>query len=58
MTYNDIMDKETAISLAGTQTALAQILGISQAAISQWGKTLPKSRVWQLMVLKPEWFNR
>jgi len=31
-------------------------LGISQAAVSQW-KTVPKARMWQLLVLKPEWFK-
>ena len=30
------MDKKTAISLYGTQTALAKALGITKQAISQW----------------------
>ncbi len=37
--------------------ALASLLGISQAAISQWGDRVPENRVWQLKVLKPEWFK-
>jgi DNA-binding transcriptional regulator YdaS (Cro superfamily) len=50
------MNKTQLIQLAGGQTALAQLLGISQAAISQWGNTVPQSRIWQLKVIKPEWF--
>lgn len=52
-----LMEKTTAIKLAGSQTALASLLGISQAAISQWGERVPDNRVWQLKVLKPEWFT-
>ena len=50
------MNKNELIKLAGTQNKLASILGISQSAISQW-KEVPKSRIWQLLVLKPEWFK-
>ena len=50
------MTKSELIKLAGTQNKLAFILGISQSAIAQW-KDVPKSRQWQLLVLKPEWFN-
>jgi predicted transcriptional regulator len=50
------MTKEHFIRLAGSQRDLADILGISQAAVSQW-KTVPKARMWQLLVLKPEWFK-
>jgi len=50
------MEKATAIKLAGSQTALASLLGITQAAISQWDERVPENRVWQLKVLKPEWF--
>jgi DNA-binding transcriptional regulator YdaS (Cro superfamily) len=49
------MDKKTAIKLAGSATALAKLLGITRAAVSQW-RVLPQARVWQLRVLKPEWF--
>jgi len=51
------MEKQHFINLAGSQQKLAVILGISQAAVSQWGKKIPESRVWQLQVLKPEWFK-
>jgi len=50
-----LMDKNKFISLAGSQSELAKLLGISQAAVSQW-KTIPTGRLYQLMVLKPEWF--
>jgi predicted transcriptional regulator len=51
------MDKHKFIALAGSQDELAKLLGISQAAVSQW-KTVPKARVWQLQLLKPEWFTK
>ena len=51
------MTKEQAIKLAGSQVELALMLGISQAAVSQWGAKVPEMRVWQLKVLKPEWFK-
>ena len=49
------MDKEKAITLAGSQSELARILGITRAAIKNW-KTIPKGRLYQLMVLRPDWF--
>jgi predicted transcriptional regulator len=50
------MSKEHFIHLAGSQRALAELLGISQAAVSQW-KDVPQARIWQLKVLRPEWFD-
>jgi hypothetical protein len=50
------MTKQQAIEKAGGAKALSELLKISQPAISQWGDKLPMQRVWQLMVLKPEWF--
>jgi DNA-binding transcriptional regulator YdaS (Cro superfamily) len=49
------MDKQKAITLAGSQSELARILGITRAAVNHW-KTIPTGRLYQLMVLKPEWF--
>ena len=49
------MDKHKFIALAGSQNELAKLLGISQAAVSQW-KKIPNGRLYQLMVLRPEWF--
>jgi hypothetical protein len=56
MAYHVGMDKKQLIEKAGNQKALAQLLGISQAAISQW-KTVPEARIWQLKAMKPEWFE-
>jgi predicted transcriptional regulator len=50
------MLKTEAIQKAGSVTNLAKLLRISQAAISMWGENIPQARVWQLKVLKPEWF--
>jgi predicted transcriptional regulator len=52
-----LMTKEQAIKLAGSQSELAKLLNISQAAVSMWKENVPKMRVWQLLVLKPEWFK-
>lgn len=51
------MEKSTAIKLAGNQTKLAAILGISQAAIAQWGEDVPLMRLYQLKTVRPEWFK-
>ena len=53
--YTVCMDKQKAITLAGSQSELARILGITRAAVHQW-KTLPMGRFYQLMAIKPEWF--
>jgi len=50
------MSKFEAIKLAGSTKKLAELLGISYAAIAQW-KDIPAMRLWQLKVLRPEWFN-
>jgi len=55
--YNYNMDKKELCKLAGGQTKLAKLLGISQAAISQW-TVIPMARQWQLQLLKPEWFKK
>jgi DNA-binding XRE family transcriptional regulator len=52
------MQKSTAIKLAGSQTKLAALLGISQAAIAQWGNDVPLMRIYQLKSLKPKWFKK
>lgn len=51
------MKTQQAIKLAGSAKALADLLGITQSAISQWGEFVPPSRVWQLKVLRPVWFT-
>jgi len=51
------MEKNKVIELAGSQVALAKLLGISQAAVAQWGEFVPIARQWQLRLLKPDWFK-
>lgn len=51
-----IMTKQEFIKLAGSQHELAKLLGISQPAVSAW-KEVPQARIWQLKLLRPEWFN-
>jgi DNA-binding transcriptional regulator YdaS (Cro superfamily) len=50
------MNKSDAIKLAGSTKKLAELLGISYAAIAQW-KEIPTMRLWQLKVLRPMWFK-
>ncbi len=51
------MKTQKAIELAGNSTMLAALLGITPGAISQWGENIPDKRLWQLRVIKPEWFT-
>lgn len=51
------METTEAIKLAGSQCELARILGITQSAVAQWGAMVPAARVWQLKVLRPDWFR-
>jgi hypothetical protein len=51
------MTKDQAIALAGTSMALAKMLGIQRQAVSQWTE-IPQARLWQLKVLRPEWFTK
>lgn len=51
------METKKAIDLAGGVSALATMLGITPGAVSQWGDVLPEGRMWQLRVLRPEWFK-
>ncbi|MEY2870421.1 MAG: DNA-binding transcriptional regulator Cro [Bacteroidota bacterium] len=50
------MSKDHFVRLAGSQRKLAELLGISQAAVAQWVK-VPEARIWQLKLLRPEWFE-
>lgn len=51
------MKKSVAIRKAGSAVALSRLVGVSQSAVSQWGDTIPKARVWQLKLLRPAWFK-
>lgn len=50
------MKTAQAIKQAGSAKALAELLDITPSAISQWGEDVPQPRVWQLRVLRPQWF--
>jgi DNA-binding transcriptional regulator YdaS (Cro superfamily) len=50
------MKTKQAIQLAGSVIKLATLLGISRMAIYQWGEDVPQARLWQMKVIKPEWF--
>jgi hypothetical protein len=51
------MKTAQATHLAGNAKALAELLGITSSAVSQWGEDVPKPREWQLRVLRPQWFE-
>jgi len=57
MCHHDTMDKHTAIKKAGGVQALAKLLDVSHQAIYAWQRELPKMRLFQLKVLRPEWFK-
>ena len=50
------MKTQDAIDRMGSAKALGDLLEITASAISQWGEDVPETRVWQLRVLRPEWF--
>ena len=52
------MTKTEAVRRAGSQAALARMFGITRAAVSLWGETLPELREFQLRKMKPGWFRR
>jgi len=45
------MKKADAINYFGSAAELAKKLNISEAAISQWGETIPQGRAYQIEVL-------
>ena len=51
-----MLTKEQAITLAGSQSKLAHLLGVTRGAVWKW-KKIPQGRIFQLMVLRPEWFE-
>ena len=50
------MDKQKAIQLAGSPSKLAKLLWIERQSVHNWVK-IPEGRIWQLKVLRPEWFK-
>jgi biotin operon repressor len=49
------MTKQQLVQLAGSQSELAKILGISRVAVCLW-KDVPELRLRQLKDLRPQWF--
>lgn len=47
-----------AIKFAGSAAQLAQILGVTKSAVSQYGENIPSGREWQLRVIRPDWFKK
>jgi transcriptional regulator with XRE-family HTH domain len=51
------MTIEQIIKNAGSQSELARLLGVTRGAVWMWTRDgIPKSRIWQLKLLRPEWF--
>ena len=50
------MEKQIAIKLAGSASKLAKLLGVERQSVHKW-KSIPEGRVWQLKVIKPDWFD-
>jgi len=52
------MDINQIITKVGSQSELARLLGVSRGAVWIWKRDgLPQSRIWQLKLLRPEWFK-
>jgi hypothetical protein len=49
---------EDAAKKVGNRKTLAELLGITPAAVSQWGRFVPELRVYQLEALRPDLFPR
>jgi biotin operon repressor len=55
--YAHGMDKFTAAKKAGSMAALADMLGISRQAVSQW-TAIPPLQLYRLKELRPWWFRK
>ena len=47
------MKTEEPFRRAGSRNALAKLLRITGAAVSQWGEDVPELRMWQLKAKSP-----
>jgi DNA-binding transcriptional regulator YdaS (Cro superfamily) len=50
------MTKQQLTQLAGSQSELAKLLGVTRSAVCQW-KTVPELQLRRLKDLKPQWFT-
>lgn len=56
--YNESMAINQIIELAGSQSELARMLGVTRGAVWIWKRDgIPEHRIWQLKLLRPEWFS-
>lgn len=51
------MRKSSVIAALGSGQAVADLLGISRAAVSNWGDEVPALRAYQLRELRPDLFG-
>jgi hypothetical protein len=51
------MKKTELFKLAGGKRQAVYLLGISTQAVAKWGDDVPELRVFQLKVLRPQWFE-
>ena len=52
----NLIKKKDGIAIAGSAAKLARVLGVSRAAITQWGEWMPPFRAMQLEEKMPEQF--
>lgn len=52
------MKKSDAVKLAGSQSDLARLLGITPQAVSKWPPEVPPLQVYRLRELRPRWFRK
>lgn len=52
------MKTKHAIKLAGSGKALAELLGVTPSAVSQYGKDLPPNRDKILSEKRPKWYAK
>jgi DNA-binding transcriptional regulator YdaS (Cro superfamily) len=51
------MTKQQLIQLAGSQSELAKLLGVTRSAVCQWNNRIPELQLRRLKDLRPEWFK-
>lgn len=56
--YHLRMKKTEAIKRAGSQSALARLLGISPQAVCKWPDEVPQLQAYRLKEKKPSWFRK
>jgi DNA-binding transcriptional regulator YdaS (Cro superfamily) len=55
--YNTRMTKQQLTQLAGSQSELAKLLGVTRSAVCQWNNKIPELQLRRLKDLKPQWFT-